>query len=231
VSIALGQHTSWTGAGPGTFASSSLTTAASGSTFVIFCDVETAAFTGVSDSKSNVWTPFSGPPSSFGNTAFAYYCENATGGAGHTFSATASAGFPSMWVVEITGGLTSGIVDGTPAKQADASSPFSAGGITTSQADELLLAFCGTDAGGSVTHTHGNSFTEIDAITDGSNFWTGATSYKVVSSTNTYDTSVATNTGANSMNWLIGFKAAAATGSTPGAAWQQRGGVGVMVSM
>jgi hypothetical protein len=164
------------------------------------------------DSKSNTWIPIQTELGASPTTRM-YYAENLIGGAGHTFTlnVTGVQG-ATIWVVEILGVKTSGALD-LGNRQADAASPFTSPGILTTQADEFLVGFMGGDsASNPAVHTAGASFTLLDEEQNGSVFWPGATAYRIVAATGTYNSSFTEGGAANGRVWVAAFKAAAGGG-------------------
>ena len=205
-----------------------LTTQATGSILVAY-----AAFLYVNGGFSAITDTIGGSPS--GNTwqqvgseltlasgqhfERVYYVENAAGGANHIFNCavTGDTVITSFYVLEIIGAATSSSLNGTPARQSDASSPYTSPGITTTENNTILIGFHASEGvGGSFSHTAGNSFTKLDEITDSNNFYPGCSMYRIVSSTGTYNTSVTTNITPNDTgNWILAFKQAGGGGSGP----------------
>lgn len=173
--------------------SDALTTAASGSTFVValvFYNDQTSV--SIADSKSNTYTHI-GSLTASGSGAGSvdlWYCQNGTGGSSHTWTPTFDGFNPCLvLVVEVLGAATSGVLDQTTAWLYDASSPFTSNTTgTTSQAAEMALAFTFTGATTGDTLTWGNGFTQIGALSDG--FCSGASAYKILSSTGTVQSSI-----------------------------------------
>jgi hypothetical protein len=211
--------------GSGTSATTTgVTTQATGSGFWISVGLNNGRTYTVADNKSNTYTPLAAEFdwNSAGSSIRGYYVENGAGGAGHTATVTVSAGGATgitIFFAEILGGLTSGLLDGTPLQNEDTASPFTSSAFTNAQADELLIAmFIGDSGSNPATHTPGNSFvtaTNCD-VTDGTQFYTGCLMSRVVSSIAAYNTTL-TETGAGRGATLIaGFKAAAGGGGGAG---------------
>ena len=193
-----------------------ITTAASGSVFVILVQRQSTDAITISDSKSNTYTPLVNVDDTFG--AFSvftdiYVCVDGTGGASHTFTAASTGSFASVFVMEITGAdLTAMASAITSAGQNDASSPFVDPGITVG-AETLLIAFAAGDSGSDTAFDPtANSFTLSDAYTDGATYWTAATAYRYVTGAGTYNCSW-TKSGAAEMNCLIFAAPSAASAS------------------
>jgi len=202
-----------------------LTTQATGSTFIIAAQWSrnSGTFSSVSDSKGNTYTLIDTQLDWDGVNGGArlYYCENGTGGASHTatFTLTGSNGPLTVFFGEITGGLTSGILD-QHTRREDTASPFTlAAGLTTTQADELLVAFFAGNSGSNPA-THAESGLGSSTIqtaseeTNGASFWTAAIATAVKSATGTFNPSWTESGGTSAAVFLATFKAAAAGGAT-----------------
>jgi hypothetical protein len=92
--------------------------------------------TSITDSKGNTWTPLTAYPSSGNFTSIrAYYCAAPTVGAGHTFTANLTGGFPTIAALAFAGGSTfdqeNGVNDGASITSVNT-------GSITSSADEAL---------------------------------------------------------------------------------------------
>lgn len=197
MAIALAQSVSAGAPGADSTTTGSLTTTASGSTFIIGAHWQGGSTPPtISDSKSNTYTLIGSVRQVDNNGSFLshiglWYVENGTGGSSHTFTAAKTGGYTSVYAGEITGGLTSGILDQNTGAALDASSPVTSGSITTTQAAELLIGLVGTyHTGSGPAYTANNSFSIAQQITDATNYWTGCLVSRVVSSTGTYETDV-----------------------------------------
>jgi hypothetical protein len=213
VSIAIGGHVATAAATSGT-----ATTAASGSTFVVCVGFYSGTLTGIADNKGNgsytqIQSTVAGGDAAF--KAALFYFQNGAGGSGHTWTASFSAGpaLAAVLALEITGGLTSGILDQAPVGLKDTHSdatPYvsSVTGATT-QAAELVVAFTHTytNSAGPESHTWNNSYTGVDSLTD-PNFWTAASSYKLLGATGTQQSSVTANgaTASDAVTFIATFK-------------------------
>lgn len=215
MSIAVGQKISAQGtSSAASITTGSVTTAASGSTFVIFVAYDSGCFSSISDSKGNTYTQIQSEVNNagHGNACRLYYCQNGTGGAGHTATLNMSpSAFGNVHIVEITGGALTGILDQAPAGLDDGASPFTSNTTgTTAQANELVLAFTetGGTSGPGETLTWGNSFTQIDGQNDGS-FHTSYAASLGVTSTGTYQSTFTSNQASEAITFIATFKEAA----------------------
>lgn len=206
-------------------ATGAVTTQASGSAFIVAAQWSrnTATFASIADSKLNTYVLIDTQLDWEGANGAArlYYCENGTGGTLHTatFTTTGTAGPMTVIFGEITGGLTSGILD-QHTRREDTASPYTlAAGLTTTQADELLLTFMAGNTG-SNPGTHAESGLGSSTIqqqeTNGSSFWTAALATAVKSSTGTFNPSWTESGASAAAVFLATFKAAGGGGgSTP----------------
>jgi len=220
VAIAAGASSKGRSASTTSQATTGVTTQSSGSTFFVAFIWDTGNFSSISDSKSNSYTQIGTEQVQTGTKMRAYYCQNGTGGSSHTATIGLSTASPvTVLFLEITGGLTSGILDQSDLRF-DTASPYTlAAGLTTTQADELLVSFLGGTSGNNpATHAEsglGSSTIQIEE-TDGASFYTCAIATAVKSSTGTFNPSWTESGGAHAGVVLATFKAAAAaTGSLP----------------
>ena len=168
------------------------------------------------DSKGNAYTAIDTQLNLTFNNSRCYHTLNAVGGASHTFTGTVTgASIISVAMVEVTQGGT--VSAGPAARGADAATAFASPDITTSIADSILIGFATQEGGGGTyTITHGNSFSGIDSLPDGSSFFPVHTSYRIVSSTGTYSTSVTLAfIPDNTANWIMSYTESAGGGITP----------------
>lgn len=153
VDISLGQHgenvqVDGSGSSPSTV---TLTTAASGSTFISLFGGDFGNTAAPSDSKSNTLTKL-GTDQSYAGGLWpgfglrAYYCANGTGGSNHSISYTKTVGNEEITTVfvEVIGGTSVTSAQGSAAA-AGAGVGYSSPSISTSGAG-LILAFWGGDA-------------------------------------------------------------------------------------
>lgn len=199
MSIAAGVSSKGTTTGASSATTTGVSTSASGSTIYLAARWrDSATFTSISDNKGNTYTQIGtevDEGTSSGTRFRRYYCENATGGAGHTATINISASTEiTLLFLEITGGLTSGILDKS-AQADDATSPYASGSTaTTAQANELLVGFGGADTGSNPgTHTASGStpaagsWTQQVTEDDGSTLWPASLWTAVVTATGAYE--------------------------------------------
>lgn len=183
-----------------TVTSAAITTQATGSGIEIVVDWSAAnTFVSLLDSKLNDWIQIGSEITTSDTqcTMRRYYCANAIGGSGHTFTLTVSGGtLCSLAVTEMLTTNGNGVTLDQEGVVNDTASAFDSQSETTTQADEYLLGgFTFSGAGGTCVHTAGNSFTIIDAETDSNNFFPLMTMARIVTATGTYNTTTTVNLG------------------------------------
>lgn len=201
------------GSATGNLTTGAGTSTASGSTFVIALSYDGGAtLDSVSDSKGNTYTLIDSQASA--SIVALYYCQNGTGGSNHTASANfTGSSFGSIYLIELTGVLTSGVLD--KANKGGTSSPpislaLPSAGLF-SQADEVIVAIQGSGVG-SADYTSSN-MTRIDQETDGGSFWTSGIFKLVIASTSAVTLNLAGG-DSNSIAVAASFKASASGSST-----------------
>lgn len=173
MTIAIGQSVSLSNAFADNVTTGAITTAASGSSFIVAAARGNARPATITDSKSNTYSAIGTAQSTIAAGTGAYLeiflCENGVGGSGHTFTGDSSLNGGTYWSIfgiEITGGVLSGLVDVFSQNQ-DAATAFDGSSITPTAGARLLLAFAASDgqSGSSTrTHTAGNSFTIVSGL-------------------------------------------------------------------
>ena len=189
---AIGVHISAAASSPATstLTTTTVTTQASGSSFWICAAVPTGISVSASDGKSNTYIQTGSTISNFDSATDFYRFKsiNGTGGSGHTFSISLGAvpAFDSLWAVEIKN--STGGVDQQNA-QVTSVSPFDSPSVTTGTANEVILG-CAIDNSTATgdNFTAATTYTLLDQITDGTQFATGASIGKAISSTGTFKT-------------------------------------------
>lgn len=213
MAISVGQHTAAASVGAATtVTTSSITTAASGSTIDVFCEVD-AGINTPTDNKGNTYVATTALVTNSGISSRRFRCENATGGAGHTVTFTAShSGNLNIFVTEVLGALTASAMD-QQASVVDSSSPFTVTSGTTTQAAELALAsMAGNSATTPATHAESTGYTVLDQVNTGGPDWTGATAWKVLSATGTQTPSFTEASGTTAGVHIVTYKEAAGGG-------------------
>ena len=205
--LGLGANTQVSASYTGTpIATGSLTTASSGSTFVIIADGPSgcATFT-PGDSKSNSYTSIlTETDSSDGIMSEIFYSANATGGSG--FTANLACGVHTTIIltfIEITGAATSSVLDqytGTSTSFTPASMP-----LTTTSPNEFLVAHLYPANLGAITCAGSYS-----AVPNSSQ-----SCYHIVSSAGTYDPNIAFAGGGRTTGLHATFVQASAVSAPP----------------
>lgn len=192
-------------------------TQATGSTIVLWeiGGASASTLTTPTDNKTNTYVAGAAQvTAASGAQCRWWYCENALGGAGHTWTCASSSDVRSVFVLEIKQGLTSGIVDQATAGVSDVVSPYTSNTTgTTAQANEMIVAMVATDSvSGTEVITWGGGFTQSTAVGD-ANFATGGLATQISSATGTFTSSI-TSAGAGTtgaVSFVATFKEAAAT--------------------
>lgn len=197
---------------PGTTGTTLSVTATStnGATWVVFA-ADTTGFgaTPITDNKGNTYTQIGGNVSAFGVTGTLWYKESGTGGASHTFTATAvSSDVIAIIVVELTGGVASGILDQSVTGNDDAASPFTSGTTgTTAQANECVLAFTYDNRSSATAITWGGGYTSLVDQSNTSGITSGA-AYLITSATGTQQSTFTNAAVTEAVTWIATFKEA-----------------------
>lgn len=229
MSIGVGQTSIGATSGGTTATTAAKNTASSGSTFVVLCNFfpGVAAATPITDNKGNTYVPMTGitPQSAF---ELLYICENAAGGSGHTHTLTLSvSGNPVLIMIEITGGVTSGILDKHNQAGSDGviTSPYLSGSSgTLSQANELAMIYAESDSGNnpatfavnSIGATPNTGWTMHEKQENGVTDNCIMVASQVVASTAACEAAF-TSTGSDgfSASYILTFKEAGGGGATP----------------
>lgn len=192
----------------------SVTTQATGSILIIAVVWEpNSTPPTISDSKGNSYSLIGSvrQASAYPSYIGFWRCENATGGASHTFTGAKSNGYCSIFAMEITGGATSSALDQNTGAASDTATPVTSGSITTTTADQILIGFVGGLCSANTAYTANNSFTKIQELTSVAE-WQGCLSYRIVTGTGTYETSTAVTNLTSFGGLIASFKALAAAG-------------------
>jgi hypothetical protein len=114
-----------------------------------------------------------------------FYCQNGTGGSGHTASAAFNTNsFGTIYLIELTGVTTTSFdltTQGT-----DATSTFGVATGTLSQANEVIITLIGNGDSNNPMNYASSNMTELAEEGDGSNFWTSAIYKQVVAATTSF---------------------------------------------
>jgi hypothetical protein len=219
MSIAQSPSVTPVGSTAATAVTAGVTTAATGNTIRIGCVYNSGSFVSVTDNKGNTYTDevaeVNDAPGGFAGRVVK--CDNAVGGAGHTFTLTA--GLPSIFPDVTIGAPASTPGDTHPVGLSDVASPYQSSSTgTLAQAAERAITWIFTNTGGTANHVLGGSFASGDRdgqVTDGTQFWTGAKGSKVVAATTALQSSWTEASGTNrSLNFIVTLKEAAAVAGT-----------------
>jgi len=225
----IGQHASVTESNASSYTTPSRTTSSSGSNFYVFITAQPSSFaaTPITDSKSNTYTQVGTTLTNAGSSleSRVYKCENGTGGASHTWTVSlTSTTYAALMAVELTGmALTSSVEQ--QGRQEDNATPFVTPSVTTTQANQIILAACFEDSSGTTSaETWGGSFTNSDLIEELTNAGTGVASglvAKAVTSAGSYQGSLTiSGVTVNSTNMhIITVKEASGGGASNQLAW------------
>ena len=196
---------------------SSPVTTTTGSTFLVWRSKGNATGNTPTDNKGNTYTRVSGMPvSSGGAEGDLYYCQNGTGGSGHTATATTIGNdYPACFFIEITGvGIAP--VDFGSIVMGARTSPFSITSTALAQADSLVLTFSTIDSGANPITYAVSGFTGVASQPDGGNFWASAAFQKNVTSTAAVTATWTFDSGSNAGQLILALKSAASgTSVTP----------------
>lgn len=220
MSLSLGVHKSAVYDGGGSAATTASVSTSSGSCIIIAVIWQTTTdLPSISDSKGNSWTQIGTSFKCYDDGSYKAYCafwknEGGTRGSSHTFTATTSGAYPSMFMQEVLGNTP--IVDAVNTGNLDTSSPYQSNTFTPSVANEVLLCFTVPSiAGATVAFTWGDSFTSNgDDVTDGTVYWCGSLGYRTVSSITAYTASASYSGGTclGGAFQIVGVKETAAAG-------------------
>lgn len=191
-------------------------TTTTGSTFVICIDgYFNYNVDSVADSKGNTYTQVGTKNTNGSVGVWMYYCENGTGGSGHTATVTPNGGgmAATIALIEITGAATASYDQTADAD--DAAAPYTITSPTLSQADEVVITVIGCDAPSDRTVSSSNT-TMIATATNGSTYLPFGVSKLVVSATTAVTPSFTTDSDSiTTAMKLATFKAAAGGSSAP----------------
>jgi hypothetical protein len=183
-------------------------TVAAGSTIVAFHIRDNGStFTSIASSMGGSFTQIGteSADATGGHATRGYYLQNAAGGVNPTVTLTKGSGaFATLLVVELTGMLTSGVLD-QQNRQLDTASPFTSPSITTTSANEVLVGFAAAEDFGTNVYAESTGFTINQQFSNGATNWTCALGTRVVTATGSYNTSF-TRTGAGRVHsWIASF--------------------------
>lgn len=212
MAIAAGNHTAQAFTGVATATTTGILTQSAAGVYLVGVGWYSAAasLNTVNDNKGNGNYTNAVPAVNLSPTDAAfksalYYVQNAAGGSGMAFSANFSGtvDVAALFVLEVTGALTSGALDQAPTgantAHSDATPYLSNISGAIAQANELVFAMTNTytTTGGPEAHTWNNSYSLLDSLTDPA-IWTGASGYIITNSIGTQQSSLSA-TGATAI--------------------------------
>lgn len=113
--------------------------------------------TAPTDNKGNTYLPIRDEDGEFGGEDTVFYCESPTVGSGHEWSTTSA--LASIEVQAWSGAAASSALDQQNGRT-DISGPYTSGGITPTEPDELIIAAMGGGVG--TNHSIDDGFTITD---------------------------------------------------------------------
>jgi len=160
-----------TNTGQGSTTSNGFTTTAidtTGANFLVLSLVTGISSGAISDSNGNTWSPLTQYSDGFGDRyCQLFYVANATVGAGHTFSVTGIANFPSLFIAAFSG-VASSPFDVENGNTNAVNTSVQPGSITPGANNELIIT--GLQYSDSSTPTVNSSFTITDFLPGGVTF-------------------------------------------------------------
>lgn len=187
MAITVGVHASAQGANGATTPARSTTT---GSTLVVAI-IYDGTFSSLTASPAITFTQrgTTYTDATTGQSVRIYSADNITASASQTVTlALTGSASGSVFVVELLGARTAGAFD-VIAGQTDTASPFTTGGITTTQASAALVAIFSSDRTATLSATESTGFTQQETQPGSASQWGGVLSTRIVSATGTYDPS------------------------------------------
>jgi len=177
---------------------------------------------GVSDTRGNTYTLLLGPITGLGGISLTiYYAENIGAGANTvTADINANNGWNQLTCGEYSGVATSGSADKSASAVNDATVDWTSGNTaTTTQNDELIIGFGGSQNNAPASWTAGTSFTirQQQSASNAGSFLED----RIVSSTGAYAATATANASSSGIVGIATFKAAAAAAGNPWYAYQQ----------
>lgn len=197
-----------------------VTTGAINTTGADFIAVVLAYYTvnpisGISDSKSNSFSPLTVQSTTASAAGRIFYIHNPAVGSGHTFSAGTTADYPSIEAAAFSGSLASPF-DVENGANTNLATSLATGSITPGSANELVIAGISFDGNFSGSNpTIGGGFTITDATGAGSlNAFGGGLAYLIqTTATAANPTWTGAGAGGTAAAVIASFKAAASSSS------------------
>lgn len=215
MAIAYGTPQRGYSAGASAITTSSVATAASGSSFVAFARAIIGSITSVSDNKSNSYSLIGSIfDAGSGIETAAYQCTNGAGGAGHTWTLNKNtANYGRIAAIEVTGAVVASLIDVYASSVATHNGTYNAQPLTTTVANTLLLAWAGNMVQAAQAYTLGGGYTQLYQEADGDTY-RDIMAARIVTSSGTYDPQFDSDTFDFDMAHIhVALKEAAAGGS------------------
>ena len=108
-----------------------------------------------------------------------------------------------------TGVATPTVIDGTPGTSSGSAAAWTAGSISTSNANDLVVGACTGDASGSFSSTPTGGWTENNDFSDSTDGDSGTQVYQIVSSTGAYNPGGTWSTSVSFSGVSVAYQAAA----------------------
>jgi hypothetical protein len=187
---------------------SPVNTQPTGSTFFVLIVEATKQDAVPTDNKGNTYTKVTptivNSGESFAGTL--WWCQNGSGGSGHTWTLSSTEGFPALLAVEVVGAVTSGAVDAVAGQSINGGPPWASPSITSTVANDILLGFVAYDeSSGGNAATASSPFTLIDSIAASSSFGVAA-SYYIPGTTTTTAAEFSSTDGSFAIVYTVAVK-------------------------
>ncbi len=218
MTVSVGQSGQFNTTGASSVTSGTVTTQASGSTFIIATQcISTNTINTPTDSKGNTYVSMGSAQNFYigGGHCQLFSCVNGVGGAGHTFTTSMNvSGFMVSYFLEALNVDTTSPIEAYAVTAGDSVSPYETTSGTTTSTDELLVSYIAENGSGTASYVESSGFTVNAQQSDETLNYSGAIGSRVVSSTGTWTPSW-TRTGANGGTvFVFGLKGAVGGGVT-----------------
>lgn len=169
----------------------------------------------ISDNKGNTWTIITVGGDGDGNFCriSTYFCLNPTVGAGHTFTYSGTAVYPSMTALALSGAAAASVLDQKNTNSSLATTTLATGSVTPSENNEIVITST-SDLSVSGSKSIDSGFTISDQMlySPGSFFGIG-TAYLIQTSAGAVNPTWTYGTSTETVAEIATFKAAAASGN------------------
>lgn len=211
MAIEIANHVVGSTAGASSVTTAGITSTTGSNFYLLISFRQGDTFNGVSDSKGNTYTQVDTlADAGYGWTISTYKCVNGTGGASHTATVTMGATTRIVcYFVEVSGADTTTDIDQHSIAK-DTSTPFDGTALTTTQANEVILAIIRSNDTVNTTITVNGGFTQLDIDATVSASVAG---YRITSATGTYSPAATSSPGGTqAMIAMLSIKEAAGGG-------------------